>query len=59
MPNKTQDPGVTQLFVSSSGGIFNGFFAHAKNRSYQKHNLVDGRARRVFDLMAAACEAGV
>jgi 8-amino-7-oxononanoate synthase len=48
-----------RLFKSSSGGIFNGFFAAGKNRTYRKDSLVDGRARRVFDLMAAACEAGV
>ena len=59
MTNDQESPAATRLFISSSGGIFNGFFKHSKSRSCDKHNLVDGRARRIFDLMAAACEAGV
>ena len=61
VPMKTSDhlADGLRLFKSSSGGIFNGFFAAGKNRTYRKDSLVDGRARRVFDLMAAACEAGV
>ena len=49
----------TRLFTSTSGGIFNGFFAAGKNRTYKRDSLVDGRARRVFDLMAEACQRGV
>ncbi|MBS1873341.1 MAG: aminotransferase class I/II-fold pyridoxal phosphate-dependent enzyme [Acidobacteria bacterium] len=49
----------TRVFRSTSGGIFNGFFANGKNRVYKRESLVDGRARRVFDLMAQACELGV
>jgi 8-amino-7-oxononanoate synthase len=59
MTNNHERPAVTRLFTSSSGGIFNGFFAKRKSYSYQKQSLVDARARRVFDLMAAACDAGV
>src|ERR1019366_7730793 len=59
MTNDQESPAATRLFISSSGGIFNGFFKHGGSRNCQKHNLVDGRARRIFDLMAAACEAGV
>ncbi len=46
-------------FASASGVQFNGFFASEKKRSFQKDNLIDARARRVFDLMGRACEAGV
>lgn len=59
MTNERESRPATRLFNSSSGGIFNGFFKSGKSKNCQKHNLVDGRARRIFDLMAAACEAGV
>jgi 8-amino-7-oxononanoate synthase len=52
------DNGI-RLFSSTSGEIFNGFFAAGKNRTYKRDSLVDGRARRVFDLMTQACEMGV
>lgn len=59
MRNNHEASDGIRLFTSSSGGIFNGFFANRKSSNYHKHNLVDGRARRVFDMMAAACDAGV
>ena len=46
-------------FRSGSGDLFNGFFRSGKQRSFERGDLVDGRARRVFDLMGRACEAGV
>ena len=46
-------------FTSASGGQFNGFFKSEKKRTFQKESLIDARARRVFDLMGRACEAGV
>jgi hypothetical protein len=46
-------------FTSASGEQFNGFFRSEKKRSFQKDSLIDARARRVFDLMGRACEAGV
>ena len=42
-----------------SGKLFNGFFDPGQERNFRKDQLVDGRARRVFDLMGRACEAGV
>lgn len=45
--------------TTSSGGLFNGFFAAGKKRVYEKNSLIDSRARGVFDLMARACEADV
>lgn len=59
MTTKNERADGTRLFQSTSGGIFDGFFANGKDRVYKRESLVDGRARRVFDLMARACEAGV
>jgi 8-amino-7-oxononanoate synthase len=59
MTNNHEPSDEIRRFTSTSGGIFNGFFANRKSCTYQKQNLVDGRARRVFDLVADACEAGV
>jgi 8-amino-7-oxononanoate synthase len=44
------------IYRSTSGGIFDGFFAPGTARVYKRDALVDGRARRVFELMAAAVE---
>jgi glycine C-acetyltransferase len=51
--------GFRRTFSSTSGDLFNGFFAANKKRSFHKENLVDARARRVFEMMGRACEAGV
>jgi 8-amino-7-oxononanoate synthase len=51
--------GETRPFRSGSGDLFNGFFASGRMRSFGRGDLVDGRARRVFDLMGRACDAGV
>ncbi len=45
--------------TSASGARFDGFFASGNRRSYSKDNLLDARARRVFEMTQAACEAGV
>jgi glycine C-acetyltransferase len=45
----------TSLWTSSSGDLFNGFFKH--ERTYHARNLIDARARRIFELTARACEA--
>jgi glycine C-acetyltransferase len=45
----------SHTLTSSSGDLFNGFFTHA--RSYNSANLIDARARRVFEMTARACEA--
>jgi 8-amino-7-oxononanoate synthase len=41
------------------GDLFNGFFEPGKTWRFQKDQLIDGRARRVFELMGQACEFGV
>src|SRR6266581_7222069 len=42
-----------------SGGLFNGFFKTEGYSTFRKDQLVDARARRVFELMGRACEGGV
>ena len=42
-----------------SGQLFNGFFERGKRWDLRKEHLVDARARRVFELMGRACDAGV
>jgi len=49
----------TQVFSSASGDLFNGFFAPGKKWQFDKSDLVDNRARRVFDLANRACKQGV
>jgi glycine C-acetyltransferase len=44
---------------TSSGNLFNGFFAHNKAQTFDKTNLIDSRGRRIFDLTERACEADV
>jgi glycine C-acetyltransferase len=48
-----------QEFSTGAGSLFNGFFDRRKSWTFSKERLVDGRARRVFDLMGRACDHGV
>ena len=58
MPHNQQ--GLDQRVLgSASGDRFNGFFAPGRKRSFSKENLLDARARRVFEMTGRACEAGV
>jgi glycine C-acetyltransferase len=59
MMHKQNGLNLGRGFTSASGEQFNGFFKSEKKRSFQKDSLIDARARRVFDLMGRACEAGV
>jgi glycine C-acetyltransferase len=52
----TSEKGV-RASTTSSGNRFNGFFSHP--RTYHSANLIDARARRIFELTARACEADV
>jgi len=45
--------------TAGGGDLFKGFFEAGKTWSFQKDHLIDGRARRVFELMGQACEFGV
>lgn len=44
-----------QGFPSSSGEMFQGYFAQKRGESYKKHELIDARARRLFENAALAC----
>lgn len=54
-PNGT----VTEPCSVGAGELFNGFFAPGRRWDLRKDHLIDSRARRVFDMMGRACEAGV
>jgi 8-amino-7-oxononanoate synthase len=49
----------TRVFAAGSGDLFDGFFEAGKRWNFQKHDLIDGRARRIFEMMGQACEFGV
>jgi len=53
--------GIKQVHAvpTGAGGLFDGFFASGRQWTYRKENLIDARARRIFELMGRACEAGV
>ncbi|HUY81620.1 MAG TPA: aminotransferase class I/II-fold pyridoxal phosphate-dependent enzyme [Acidobacteriaceae bacterium] len=42
-------------FPSSSGQMFEDYFSHERKESYKKHELIDARARRMFENTALAC----
>ena len=44
---------------TASGDLFDGFFSANKQWTFHKENLIDARARRIFELMGRACDAGV
>jgi 8-amino-7-oxononanoate synthase len=52
-------PTATEEFSTGSGSLFGGFFAPGRKFDFQKQDLVDGRARRVFEMMGQACDFGV
>jgi glycine C-acetyltransferase len=52
-------PAIATDYPVGSGGLFNGFFASREKWNLGKDRLVDGRARRIFDLMGRACDRGV
>jgi 8-amino-7-oxononanoate synthase len=48
-----------KVFAAGSGDLFDGFFEAGRKWNFQKSDLIDGRARRVFEMMGQACEFGV
>ncbi len=46
---------ATRHFRSSSGEIFEGYFSEGRTWSFKKHDLLDARARRLFESAALAC----
>src|ERR1700759_1066988 len=53
---KSQVQHGTAGFPSSSGKSFNGFFSGDKRWNFRKNDLIDARARRLFETTAYACE---
>ncbi|MDX6459272.1 MAG: hypothetical protein QOE55_2969, partial [Acidobacteriaceae bacterium] len=53
---KSQVQPGTAGFPSSSGKSFNGFFSGDKRWNFRKNDLIDARARRLFETTAYACE---
>ncbi|HTA45137.1 MAG TPA: aminotransferase class I/II-fold pyridoxal phosphate-dependent enzyme [Bryobacteraceae bacterium] len=49
----------TRVFSTGSGDLFDGFFEPGKEWNFRKDQLIDGRARRIFETMGLACEHGV
>jgi glycine C-acetyltransferase len=49
----------TRVFAAGAGDLFDGFFETGRKWDFQKEDLIDGRARRVFEMMGRACEVGV
>ncbi|HVW85705.1 MAG TPA: pyridoxal phosphate-dependent aminotransferase family protein [Bryobacteraceae bacterium] len=58
MAHNSTNNGVS-VCGAGSGDLFNGFFEPGKQWNFRKDQLIDARARRIFDLMGRACEAGV
>lgn len=47
--------GEKKNFPSSSGEMFEGYFSTKHAETYKKHELIDARARRLFETTALAC----
>lgn len=45
--------------TTPAGGLFREFFASEKSLTFDRSSLLDGRARRLFELTRRACDAGV
>lgn len=50
----TSDPGVTKRFSSSSGEMFGDYFTPGRSWNFKKTDLLDARARRIFEGTALA-----
>jgi 8-amino-7-oxononanoate synthase len=50
---------TTRVFAAGSGDLFDGFFEPGQKWNFQKQDLIDGRARRIFEMMGQSCEFGV
>lgn len=49
----------TPVCSIGEGELFDGFFTPGKKWDFRKDQLVDARARRIFEMMGRACEVGV
>jgi 8-amino-7-oxononanoate synthase len=59
MTDNLNKAGTTSAPSAGSGGLFDGFFESGKRWNFQKGDLVDGRARRIFEMMGQSCELSV
>jgi 8-amino-7-oxononanoate synthase len=59
MPEHLNGFSHLRTFRTASGDLFDGFFSADKKWTFRKEQLIDARARRVFELMGRACDAGV
>ncbi len=57
MISKAKTESDTRTFSSSSGNLFNGFFSPGKVWNFDRSNLIDTRARRIFEMTGRACHA--
>ena len=61
LPNAPAEFSVEALthkhFRSSSGEIFSGYFSEGRTWAFKKQDLLDARARRLFESAALACSA--
>lgn len=48
---------ASKAFPSSSGQMFGGYFSPGKQWNFKKSDLLDTRARRIFETTAMACNA--
>ena len=44
-----------KVFPSSSGEMFKNYFSEGRAETYKKHELIDARARRLFENVGLAC----
>ncbi len=60
-PLKMPEAGASteQKFSSSSGKMFGGYFVPGRSWSFKKTDLLDARARRIFESTALACSMDV
>ena len=45
--------------TTPAGGLFGEFFTSEKSSTFDRTSLIDGRARRLFEMTRRACDAGV
>ncbi|WP_446742206.1 aminotransferase class I/II-fold pyridoxal phosphate-dependent enzyme [Silvibacterium acidisoli] len=55
LPKEESTAPARKTFPSSSGQMFQNYFASERDDSYKKRDLIDARARRLFENTALAC----
>lgn len=55
LPREEPTAPVKKTFLSSSGQMFRNYFVSPREDSYRKRDLIDARARRLFENTAMAC----